>query len=551
MPKSGAHPDLTLPSLEKGEEPSVVKDAEVATNLMATTRNEGETVGVHPDFDLDFALLEQTVVEALETGIGEIDPPEFLKEPWPEAYAVSEPSDKPASIMVNRPEGWHLNIDLSSIQSEHQVVAAENADLDVLDLTVPLEELGQEEGTTACIADEVGFHDLYERHQHSDIDWKFELAWASGEEWSERSGGGSSETFDFDVADLEALAEEAVPPDESAIEKERRLDGVAADLVLSLGTFRSSDRRSLFHRFRAVIEEFQHPASHAALHRLLAEGCSLEEIEEAAQLRCFWRDQPWIWAEKRAALSAWNVRRSPSKRLAFGWPTAMRLIRTFGLVESESAMVEEWFDDWAGLSRAKSISPAERMAFFTYAGYLRQLTPTISLEYSEGVFEEATDSQELSELRDPRGALIWKFENKLPPREGELSLDPVRIRNHRKFEEAAFESRLGLSELKALAPAEVIRTGFRRRYHFPDQTFDGGCGARTKVSSLHCHGVAKIVDLDLTACNITLAVPHDQKRLLEMHIALISDHPPSASPHAEEEKSDRRSGKKKKKDTDK
>lgn len=524
LSKGGTHPDLTLPPLEKGGEPSVVKDAEVATRLMASTSNEGVTVGIHPDFDLDFNLLEQTVVETLETGLGEIDPAVFLKEPRPAEYAAPEISVNPTS-MVNPSEGRHSDIDLSVNQSELQVVEAKDADLDVLDLTVPLEELRQEESATAGNADEVDFHDPHERDQHSDIDWKFELAWASGEEWFEQSAGGSFETFDFDVADLEALAEEAVPPDETAIEKERRLEGVAADLVLSLGAFRSSDRRILFHRFRTVVEEFQHPASHAALHRLLAEGCSLEEIEEAAQLRCFWRDQPWIWAEKRAALSAWNVRRSPSQRLAFSWSTAIRLVRTFGLVESECAMVEEWFDDWAGLSRAKSISPVERMAFFTYAGYLRQLTPAIFLENSEGVFEEAIDSQELFELRDPRGALIWKFENKLPLREGELSLDPARIRNHRNFEETASESRLGLSELKALAPAEVIKTGFRRRYHFPDQTFDGGCRARAKVSSLHCHGVAKIVGLDHTARHITLAVPHGQKRLLEMHIALISDHP--------------------------
>lgn len=93
----------------------------------------------------------------------------------------------------------------------------------------------------------------------------------------------------------------------------------------------------------------------------------------------------------------------------------------------------------------------------------------------------------------------------------------------------------------------MTKTGFRRRYRFPDQTFDGGCGARAQVSSLHCHGLARIVGLDQTANHITLAVPHDQKRLLEVQIALISDPPSSPLSLAEEEKSDKRSGKKRKK----
>src|SRR5690606_36459693 len=121
-------------------------------------------------------------------------------------------------------------------------------------------------------------------------------------------------------------------------ERERRLDSATVELVLSLGTFRSMDRLTLFRRFRSIVEEFQHPASHAALHRMLAEGVSLEELEEANQLRCLWRDSSWLWAHNRSALSVWHVRRSLSQRLAFGWPTAIRLIRTYGQVEAERSM---------------------------------------------------------------------------------------------------------------------------------------------------------------------------------------------------------------------
>jgi hypothetical protein len=305
------------------------------------------------------------------------------------------------------------------------------------------------------------------------------------------------------------------------------LDGVAADLVLALGSFRTSDRRALYGRLRTIVEEFQHPATHAALHRMLAQGASLEEIEEAAQLRCIWRDQPWLWAEKRSALASWNVRRALSQRLAFGWPTAIRLVRIFGLVEAERSMVEDWFDTWTKLERAKATSPVEEMAFFTYAGFLRQLTPDILLEASEGVLEDAADGHPLFELRDPRGALIWQFAQKLPPRAGEISLEPIRIRNHRSFEEEASESRRGLSGVVALSAIEASRTGFNRSYHFPDQEFDGREGARARVSSLSCHGVARIVHLDRAKKQLILAVSHSEKRLLEMHIALISEAPVS------------------------
>ena len=167
------------------------------------------------------------------------------------------------------------------------------------------------------------------------------------------------------------------------------------------------------------------------------------------------------------------------------------------------------------------------MAFFTYAGFLRQLTPDIPLENPEGVVEEVADGQQILELRDPRVGLIWQFERKLAPRDGEFSLEPARIRNHRAFEEASSESRFGISELVALTPVESMETGFCRRYHFPVQPFDGAKGARVQVFSLSCQGTARIVGLDLETSQVTLAVPRDQKRLLETHIALISQ-PPTA-----------------------
>ena len=138
------------------------------------------------------------------------------------------------------------------------------------------------------------------------------------------------------------------------------------------------------------------------------------------------------------------------------------------------------------------------------------------------------------ELRDPNGSLIWQFERKLAPRDGEFSLEPARIRNHRAFEEAASESRSGLSELVALSPFALMETEFCRLYHFPVQPFDGAEGSLVEVSSLSCRGRARIVGLNFEARQLMLAVPRAHKRLLESHIALIAQQP-AALPIANEE----------------
>lgn len=235
----------------------------------------------------------------------------------------------------------HPDLDLDFELVEPLFVTLDEADFDALDFAVSFEELEQEEDALGESPAEPGSFAVQPDHQHLDIDWNLELAWAAASGAMEVAGVGW-ETFDFDVSGLgpdpEALAEDNSPPAESVNARDRRLDGVAAELVLSLGALRSADRQALHRRFRTVVHEFPHPASHAALLRLLAEGIGLEEIEEAAQLRCVWRDQAWLWAEKRVATGVWSVRRRASQRLAFGWPTAVRLLRTFGLVECERAM---------------------------------------------------------------------------------------------------------------------------------------------------------------------------------------------------------------------
>jgi hypothetical protein len=249
-------------------------------------------------------------------------------------------------------------------------------------------------------------------------------------------------------------------------------------------------------------------------------------------------------------MSSWNVRRSPVQRLAFGWPTAIHLVRTFGLIEAARAMGEDWFDAWTELERPKAVSPVEVMAFFTYAEFLRQLAPAMLLETPEEVYDEAADGPERFQLGDNRGSLVWQFERKLAPRAGEFSLEPARIRNHRNFEEAACEDNFGLADLVALSPTVAIATGFCRTYLFAEKRFDGAAGTRAKISSLSSHGLAKIVGLDRDTCKIVLAVTHDQKRLLDINLALIAE-PPPPEPIGKEEKLDKGRNKAKKKENTK
>ena len=284
----GLHPDLTFEDVEAAP-------PESPASRPAHQRAPQEANAVHPDFDFD---------------------PDFAGLPNDVTYLQSNP---PATIQQTGqhsallppvlPEEDTPYLDSSHAEDDHDRIFEPASD--PLDLAISLDDLAVEE-------DDVP----------PDVDW---------DDYSVEAINGVTvqeieplDIFDFDISDLEAEfeAEPVVPETPSA--RDQRLDGVAADLVLGLGAFPSSERRALHRRFRAVLEEFPHQSSHLALHRLLRAGASLEEIEEAASLRRLWLDQPWLWGQKRRILRAWEVWRNPGQRLAFGWPTALRLVRVFG-----------------------------------------------------------------------------------------------------------------------------------------------------------------------------------------------------------------------------
>lgn len=473
------HPDL---SFEDVDVPQPQKPA----NRHAPQRASQAGNDVHPDFDFDpdFPGLPNEDAHLQPT------PPAIIQRNGEVSVLVPPFAPEEDTHYL---DSSHANEDLDSILKPAP---------EPLDFAISMEELAVEEEDAL-----------------PDLDW---------DDYSVEALNGVTvqdieplDMFDFDISDLEAEfeAEPVVPETPSA--RDQRLDGAAADLVLGLGAFPSSERRALHRRFRAVLEEFPHHSSHLALHRLLRAGASLEEIEEAASLRGLWLDQPWLWGQKRRVLRAWEVWRNPGQRLAFGWPTALRLVRVFGIVEAEQALGEDWLHAWIELQRHQASNLAEEMAFFTYSEFLRQLSRPFLLSISEGVHEEHADREGRMEIRDGQGLPIWRFECKLPQRDGEVSLETARIRNHRNFDAAAREDNFGLGGLQAADEVENVAAGYQRAYVFPGQD----CGLtrieKVKLSAETGHGNAKIVEFDATRSRIVIEVPHDYKRLLANCVALI------------------------------
>lgn len=491
----GLHPDLTFEDVEAAS-------PESPASRPAHQRAPQEANALHPDFDFD---------------------PDFAGLPNDVTYLQSNP---PATIQQTGqhsallppvlPEEDTPYLDSSHAEDDHDRIFEPASD--PLDLAISLDDLAVEE-------DDVP----------PDVDW---------DDYSVEAINGVTvqeieplDIFDFDISDLEAEfeAEPVVPETPSA--RDQRLDGVAADLVLGLGAFPSSERRALHRRFRAVLEEFPHQSSHLALHRLLRAGASLEEIEEAASLRRLWLDQPWLWGQKRRILRAWEVWRNPSQRLAFGWPTALRLVRVFGIVEAEQAVGEDWLQTWIELQRNQASNLAEEMAFFTYSEFLRQLSRPFLLSISEGVHEEPADREGRMEIRDGQGLPIWRFECKLPQRDGELSLETARIRNHRNFDAAALDDIFGLGALQSVTEVEHFEAGYARGYKFPVQDCDLTAGAKIQLSTECGHGRAEIAEIDVKRARVDLWVPNDLKRLLAPCVAIKGSAPAPAPSQAKPGKS--------------
>jgi len=367
----GLHPDLSL------DDGTAVPN-ELPVNSQATPRSTQASNDLHPDFDFDEEL-DQLIEEAFDVSSG--TSPSILQE------EESLRGDLALGHDENRhDEAWKFQDQFEELFSQ---------DYDALTPVEALDDIVLE-NEVQPLEDDWGDYSTEPVNGITDIDAQ------------------PHDTFDFDISDLEAgLEAEPLMPENQSV-RHLRLERVAADLVMELGAFLASERRALHRRFREIVEEFPHPASHQALRRLLKAGASFEEIEEAASLRLLWLEQPSLWGQKRFVVSSWEVLRNPGQRLAFGWSTALRLVRVFGIVEAERALNEDWFRDWIEMQRHQQTSFADLTSFFTYSEFLKQLSPSFHLSSSEGVHEEPADREETMEIIDAQGFPIWRLERKLP-----------------------------------------------------------------------------------------------------------------------------------------
>lgn len=195
------------------------------------------------------------------------------------------------------------------------------------------------------------------------------------------------------------------------------LDDYAARLVSQMRALRLDQRSMLLARLKSVLEEFPFSSSYRALSGLVQAGNSLEELEDACELKCLWREAPWLWSHRKfnKMQSAWETEERPSYRSALTWKLALTLIHRVGRVEAERRMFDDWRREWLEMQLEHS-SDGFRIdpRFWSYPAFLNLNDATVELADSETWFyEEPIDVQPWNSFRleDSEGP-IWRFEPK-------------------------------------------------------------------------------------------------------------------------------------------
>lgn len=223
-----------------------------------------------------------------------------------------------------------------------------------------------------------------------------------------------------ELLDLDLHEEDRSPPDavveEETITDDRQLDDYAARLVIQMQILSLDERARLQRRFKAILEEFPFSASYKALSRLVKAGASLEELEDACEIKCLWREAPWLWLHRRfnRIQRAWVVEAHASCRSALSWKLALKLIRQVGLPEAERRIVGDWLSEWLQLQPEQMSEIIKDPRFWSYPAYLQlnhESIPLIDEEY--WYYEEPVDIRPWSSFRlEGEGGQIWCFEPK-------------------------------------------------------------------------------------------------------------------------------------------
>lgn len=205
--------------------------------------------------------------------------------------------------------------------------------------------------------------------------------------------------------------------EEETITDGQLLDDYAARLVSQMRIIKLDQRSLLQGRLKAVLEEFPFSSSYRALSRLVQAGCSLEELEDACELKCLWRESPWLWSHRKfnRMQRAWETEERLSYRSALSWKLALALIHRVGRVEAERRIFDDWRNAWLQMQPEQSsegdlIDPR----FWSYPAFLNLYYESIELADRESwYYEEPIDVQPSSSFRleDNEGE-IWRFEKK-------------------------------------------------------------------------------------------------------------------------------------------
>ncbi|SEO90615.1 hypothetical protein SAMN04490248_115116 [Salinihabitans flavidus] len=279
--------------------------------------------------------------------------------------------------------------------------------------------------------------------EQSDDRWEAALSYEVGEEIEgARTDDASFDVADcgelpeFDLQEIENEAESAhwedlleldlyeedpdasVPSvEEETITDDHLLDDYAARLVSQMRIIKLDERSVLQGRLKAILEEFPFSSSYRALSRLVRAGKSLEELEDACELKCLWRDSPWLWSHRKfnRMQRAWETEERSSYRSALSWKLALALIHRVGRVEAERRIFDDWRNEWLAMQPEHS-SEGVRIdpRFWSYPAFLNLDYESIELADSESwYYEEPIDIQPPSSFRleDSEGQ-IWRFEPK-------------------------------------------------------------------------------------------------------------------------------------------
>lgn len=235
-----------------------------------------------------------------------------------------------------------------------------------------------------------------------------------------------------DLLELELYEEDAEPHfgfiEEEDIVEGRQLHDYAAKLVSHMPSIKLHERARLQSRFKAILEEFPFSASYKALVRLVNGGISLEELEDACEIKCLWREAPWLWSHRRfnRMQRAWETEERLSYRSALTWKLAIELIGRVGRPEAERKIFDDWLCEWRQMQPEQTGEGALMdPKFWSYPLYLQLNHESLPLiDDNLWYYEELPDIQPWKSFRLEDGdGEVWRIETKSDPRDtGFLSI---------------------------------------------------------------------------------------------------------------------------------